>query len=413
MKTKFHGYYTPTSDDFDKLWNDALFSFDANVLLHLYGYSERTRDEVLELLKQFRDKIWLSYQAADEYQRNRADEIHTSAKKYEELQATVTKVTKALTEHKQHPFIADDLLLRFSKVIEEVQNALEDGFAQLKAFRQTDPIRDKLDSIFDGRVGDALPPNELEEIFRQGAKRYGRKVPPGYEDDKKPEPDKFGDLIIWNELMRFAKEKKRAIIFVTDDAKKDWWLHDDVGKLGPRPELLHEFRGTTGQNCYLYSFDKFVELAKHYHKKISEAAVKEVKDVATERREAFNKAEYLTKLHMLRNESEEELRARYVYESPFKQLQDTFTRFNAQSSRPFSELLEKLAQSGVTPYSRSDLDEFVKQFKESGVPSRPNILDELVKRSKEGADLGPKATIEEQVPDSRTSTNKSAEQSPK
>jgi len=35
--------------------------------------------------------------------------------------------------------------------------------------------------------------------------------------------NKFGDLIIWKEMIEKAKAEKRPIIFVTDDGKSDWW----------------------------------------------------------------------------------------------------------------------------------------------------------------------------------------------
>ena len=36
MKRDFHGFYKPTSDEFDAIWNDSIIVVDANVLLNLY-----------------------------------------------------------------------------------------------------------------------------------------------------------------------------------------------------------------------------------------------------------------------------------------------------------------------------------------------------------------------------------------
>jgi hypothetical protein len=162
MKKQFHGYYKPTQKEFDQLWADAIFAFDANSLLHLYLYSEDTRGQLLHLLEQLQERVWLPYQAAEEYQRNRASNVVANANKYEELKGTIAKAKDALIEHKQHPFIPKELLSQFTKIIESVETALDDGGGKLKAYRHNDPIRDQLDAIFDGRVGEMFPAAELE-----------------------------------------------------------------------------------------------------------------------------------------------------------------------------------------------------------------------------------------------------------
>jgi hypothetical protein len=37
MKQTFPGYYRPSAAEFEKLWKEATFTFDANVLLRAYG----------------------------------------------------------------------------------------------------------------------------------------------------------------------------------------------------------------------------------------------------------------------------------------------------------------------------------------------------------------------------------------
>ena len=47
MLKGFEGYYPP---DFDKLWNEATFVFDTNVLLDLYRFLRQYRKEMLDIL---------------------------------------------------------------------------------------------------------------------------------------------------------------------------------------------------------------------------------------------------------------------------------------------------------------------------------------------------------------------------
>ena len=71
MKQYFHGYYKPTDEDFDAIWNEATIVVDANVLLNLYTYSAATSQEVLTLLSEFDERLWLPHQVALEYHENR------------------------------------------------------------------------------------------------------------------------------------------------------------------------------------------------------------------------------------------------------------------------------------------------------------------------------------------------------
>jgi hypothetical protein len=49
MKNKFHGYYTPSAEQFKALWKDALVVLDSSVLLNLYTYSTATSSEIRDL----------------------------------------------------------------------------------------------------------------------------------------------------------------------------------------------------------------------------------------------------------------------------------------------------------------------------------------------------------------------------
>lgn len=55
-------------------------------------------------------------------------------------------------------------------------------------------------------------------------------------------------------------------IFVTDDAKEDWWQIQGDRTIGPRPELIAEFRTECKQNFYMYSSAQFLKFANTYLK---------------------------------------------------------------------------------------------------------------------------------------------------
>jgi len=49
MKSLFAGYYRPTDTEFDELWKNCTFVFDASVLLDLYRSTAKTRDILLSI----------------------------------------------------------------------------------------------------------------------------------------------------------------------------------------------------------------------------------------------------------------------------------------------------------------------------------------------------------------------------
>jgi hypothetical protein len=84
--------------------------------------------------------------------------------------------------------------------------------------------------------------------------------------NKPDDTDQYGDLVLWLQLLDHAKGEERPIILVTDDAKEDWWREVRGERLGPRPELVHEFMAATGGGkwFYMYSTEQFLKYAKEY-----------------------------------------------------------------------------------------------------------------------------------------------------
>lgn len=106
--------------------------------------------------------------------------------------------------------------------------------------------------IKDGKVGHPFPTTEKLSIYIEGQQRY--QLPDstwlyGYNlrSKRSTKTQKFGDLIIWKELLKKASEEDRPFIFITDNEKEDWWeISEDKNKkkvdiLGARKELLSEF----------------------------------------------------------------------------------------------------------------------------------------------------------------------------
>lgn len=61
---------------------------------------------------------------------------------------------------------------------------------------------------------------------------------------KKDGVRKYSDLIIWKEILKYAKTHQKDIIFVTDDVKADWWETTEDGGKSFHQKLFDEFNRT-------------------------------------------------------------------------------------------------------------------------------------------------------------------------
>jgi hypothetical protein len=97
VRELFPGYYRPTEIEFKKLWDEATFVFDTNVLLDIYSYPETVRDVFLSVLRKISSRIWIPYQAGLEFHRNRFSRIKQSNQRVEKLLQTIRSTSGNLS----------------------------------------------------------------------------------------------------------------------------------------------------------------------------------------------------------------------------------------------------------------------------------------------------------------------------
>lgn len=298
MKKIFSAYYHPTSDEFKELWDQSLFIFDTNVFLNLYRYSQTTLDGILNLLETISDRVWMPHQVALEYQDNRLNIIHGQERPYREIPKILDDAKRKIQDvlYKEHLSIdVNDLSTKvetsFDAIIKDLQSHKElhpDLF-------DDDYIRERISMLFLGKIGVPYSQDELTKIYKDGEERYKNKIPPGYKDLKEKEgqikrfgnlviKSEYGDLIVWKQVIDHAIKEKKSIIFISDDQKEDWWWITGSRTLGPRPELITEFKASTNNSFYMYTIDKFIDLSREYLKtSVDQNIVDEVKEVSDDR----------------------------------------------------------------------------------------------------------------------------------
>jgi hypothetical protein len=276
MASLFRGHYRPSDAQFQQLWEQAFFAFDANVLLGVYRYTAKTRKSLFSVLEGLRERLWLPHQAALEFQRNRIDTILGERKRFMDFEALLGQ---KLLELSRHSFLTEEEVEEIEIERDDLLVRLERARERQKDFTADDPLRRQVDALFDGKVGAPFPGEEVAERERQAKLRIDQQMPPGYKDAKKPESRKLGDALMWFQLIEEGKHRKTPLLFVTDDAKEDWWEIHEGNTQGPRPELTEEFWRETEQAFYMYRTDSFLEYGRNFLKlTVDQSSVDEVRE---------------------------------------------------------------------------------------------------------------------------------------
>ena len=292
MKTLFKEYFYPSETDIKDVWNNSLIVFDTCALLNLYRYTEKTRDDYVNLLESNKERLWIPYQVAMEFLQNKKEVIKSQEKAYDEinrsLEDTFKKVESTFNNYKKHVVL--DIEVFKSKIknfIDNIKKEIDKTHSKHPKYDKEDILLEKISSAFENRIGNDFSEDELNHLYKIGENRYKQQIPPGYKDAKNKNNQGnrhlYGDLIVWKQIIKKALDEKCNIIFVTDDQKEDWWLIENGKTISPRLELYKEFFEETKQRILIYKADSFLKNSNTYLKggsdKIEKETIEEVQDI--------------------------------------------------------------------------------------------------------------------------------------
>jgi hypothetical protein len=262
MREAFLEHHKLSEAEFDDLWKQCTFALDANVLLNIYRYADATRGDLFRVLRHLGDRVWVPYQVAKEFYARRLGVIVEQRKQFDQLSAALAGALRAINDGR---FVKSGFL-KVSDLDALVRPGIEKAVERLTAERakhpdllDADPYLEELVGIIATGHGERGSDEQREKDLAEAAARLARDQPPGYLDKDKPEPNRYGDVLIWFELLRLGETTKRPVVFVTDDNKEDWWLIVEGKKLAPRPELRVEMRARAGVAFHLYNPVRLLE----------------------------------------------------------------------------------------------------------------------------------------------------------
>jgi|GEM_PF-6493627 len=296
MKSVFSGYLPLTQEESNTLLSEAIITFDTSSLFNLYRYEESTANEILQLLEELKNRLWLTYIAGLEYHSQRATVLRQQLDIYGKVQKKTETMKRGIAadfsdnEHFSIPVeIINDLVDGFETAIAQV---LEESKRNHPSLLEKDHIRDRLVTIFEGRTGEPLSNEELELAYIEAKRRFDLKIPPGYRDAKNKEQQfklygnqaiksEYSDYLIWKEVLTLAASKGKPIILVSDDRKDDWCWKEGSVNLGARAELVTEMKRFANVDFLLLTSKSFLEkLSKHIKSPLSKKSMSDIERAA-------------------------------------------------------------------------------------------------------------------------------------
>ncbi|EOC1518676.1 PIN-like domain-containing protein [Cronobacter turicensis] len=311
MKLKFPGFYSVPEDTLKEIWlsEATIFIFDTNCLLNLYRCEDSTREQILDVMRAISSNIWLPFQVALEYQRNRRiaieDSIASLKKIKTELEKTHTKDILGSVKKHLNKSLNDDIQLLQKSLKTTIDEFINDKILlrieNKEKISQHDFIRASIDEIIKDNIGNVPDQQTIDEIDKEGEIRYANKIPPGFSDSVKSDTthfcsvrfqNKFGDLYLWKEIINKAKtENIKNVIFITDDNKEDWWFKHSGKTHGPLESLKTEICTISNiDNFKLMNQLTFLKEAQSYLNdiKVSDESLQDVKELTNVAMEGYH-----------------------------------------------------------------------------------------------------------------------------
>ncbi|MDL5022656.1 PIN-like domain-containing protein [Bacillus velezensis] len=300
MKSLFKEFYFDNKNT--DIWINSVIVLDTNILLNLYRYSKETSEKLFALLEKSKDRLWLPHQIALEFHLNRTNVILDQQTSYEKIESILRKKSSEIESSLKKElgsYRKKHVTLSIDSIIDQIKSSIDGLISEILKEKEDHPILLKNDHIkreitelFEDKVGSPYKQEKLKEIEKEADKRYALEIPPGYRDASKKGAkfhngeiilEKYGDYILWQQIIDFAKEKQIDIIFITDDEKKDWWYECKGKTIGPRSELLNEFNYKTGMEFYMFKPEVFMKDAGDiYSESFSDNLISEVREVRSQ-----------------------------------------------------------------------------------------------------------------------------------
>ncbi|ABS39914.1 PIN-like domain-containing protein [Clostridium botulinum] len=279
-------YIYPKSEITNILTKEPIIIMDTNVWLDLYSLSPDTIRSIIESLSET-EFVWLPNEVYIEFKRHVKEKRDENINRYQKLKEEICRLLsdnqnkansvfntynrfKLPDVLEQNEFLKAEISKiqsEVSKKLEKIQANHSDNMALNGIDKNSDCIEEYINELYLKCNAKRYSTMELLKIYEEGEKRYKYKIAPGFTDAKKKDnvsseiPErKYGDLIIWKEILNLISSKDKDIIFINNEKKSDWWVPEIVNKNRIPTVLKEEFQQNSANNnrFVMLTFDEFI-----------------------------------------------------------------------------------------------------------------------------------------------------------
>lgn len=260
-----------------------LIVIDTNFLLQILELPVDIATKYISALKEIQKNLYIPYLVALEFHLNKSSKkknksrnikqyISNIENQFEELQNIIfdLELLKMESSNSELNRMKSNLDLFQKDFLEKVNN-----FVQNEITDKEDKLYKEVLNIISKAIGEPYEQDWINSIQEEGALRFQKNLPPGFNDKNKSEVryynglsyhQKFGDLIIWKDILNKSLDKSYndKVIFITNDGesknKNDLIYKTSNMKVGPNIFLMNELNLLSQKKLYILNNTTFVNM---------------------------------------------------------------------------------------------------------------------------------------------------------
>lgn len=262
----------------------CLVVLDTNVLLMPYSLKADRLDGLAEKYRELvqAGRLFVPAQVAREFAKNRSVKLGELNHQLGDKKSKSVDVLLGGCPLLEKLGAYRDLQTLEEEIAEKVRaykQKLGELIDHVRSWTWNDPVSELYAQVFNAECIVECG-KELKEVDEDLKRRADQRIPPGYKDGGKDE-NTAGDLIIWHTILMLGKEKKRDLVFVSADAKSDWFHQSGGSPLYPRFELVDEYRrASEGASFHMLTASKFLDLFHAQPEVVQSVEAAESRDLA-------------------------------------------------------------------------------------------------------------------------------------
>lgn len=268
--------------------SNNLIVLDTNYLLDIIQLPTTVAKRYIEALEKVKDNIYIPYLVALEFNFQKSNIKKGKIKGLQKYRDAIKKSVSAVnTSIKTIDLVDETEKEKFTKDILELTATYSQNLHELIndkivsiVTNEEEELYERLLNIINDKIGNKYEQTWISAVETDGNDRYDNQIPPGFDDHSKenePEPiryyggikyqRKFGDLLIWKDIIEYSKENNnygKKVIFVTNDGqadKKNDLLYKVHGlTVGPKIYMMNELQIESSKELHIINNLRLVQL---------------------------------------------------------------------------------------------------------------------------------------------------------